>query len=89
MAHRSITDSSCFQTGLIPTTMTVNKQNTYTKTFTEKNAPFFFFQFTPKSFSSVAFWCQKQDPEASHKDKDAGVLTQASMLTDTDSGGPT
>lgn len=50
---------------------------------------FFFFQFTPKSFSSVAFWCQKQDPEASHKDKDAGVLTQASMLTDTDSGGPT
>lgn len=48
----------------------------------------FFFQFTPKSFSSAAFWGQKQDPEASIKDKDAGLLTQASMLTDTDLGGP-
>lgn len=85
MAHRSVLDSSCLQTGLIPNTMTVNKQNTNTKTFTEKMH--LFFQFTPKSFSSVAFWCQKEDPEASRKDKDAGSLTQALMLTDTDLGG--
>lgn len=87
MAHRSVIDSSCLQTGLIPTMMTVNTENTHTKTFTEKNAPFFI-QFTPKSFSSAAFWGQKQDPEASIKDKDAGLLTQASMLPDTDLGGP-
>lgn len=79
-------DSSCLQTGLIPTTVTVNTQNTR-QDLTEKNAPFFS-QFTPKNFSSAAFRGQKQGPEAPVKDRDAGSLTQASMLTDTDSGGP-
>lgn len=37
---------SCLQTGLIPTTVTVNTQNTR-QDLTEKNAPFFS-QFTPK-----------------------------------------